>query len=107
MRLTREQILAVCDRATAEVPVPEWGEGGVVRVQSMTGKERAAFELKYGVAAGDNGARPTPIEIMTRLVVATAVDEDGRPLFTVEDLDALAEKNAKIITRIFNASVKL
>ena len=38
-----------------------------------------------------------------KLIVLCAVDEDGRPLFTSEDLRALGSKNAKPLDRLFEA----
>ncbi|MFE6305039.1 hypothetical protein [Nocardiopsis sp. NPDC057823] len=101
--LTADQILAVNDEAYEEVHVPEWG--GSVRVRGITGKERDSFEAslvdkKTGQTSKLSNAR-------ARLVVMTVVDEEGRRLFSIEDVAALGKKSAAALERVFKVATRL
>jgi len=93
----RDRILALDDRRTEMVYVKEWNETIIVR--SMSAQERTDFET-----ANEGAPRST---IPARLVVATAVGEDGSPLFTEADVPALSGKNAAAMLRLFEAASKL
>lgn len=45
--------------------------------------------------------------IRAKFIVASAVDEQGKPLFTVGDIDALTRKSAAPMDRLFAAAQKL
>jgi len=102
--LTREAILGVSDLPTEDVPVPEWG--GVVRVRTLTGAERDAFEGsivekrgKKMVVKSDN--------MRARLVALAVVDEDGNRLFTDADVIALGKKSGAALARVFQVAQHL
>ncbi|MDR5801203.1 hypothetical protein [Caballeronia sp. LZ001] len=97
--LTRDQIFATNDLKQATVDVPEWG--GQVAIEVMTGAARDAF----GQATADSGKTPSYFE--AALVVATAVGDDGKPLFTTEDIALLQQRSAAVISRIAAASMAL
>lgn len=106
MFLTREQILKADDRAYVEVACPEWG--GSVRTRSLTGAERDAFEDSILGERKKNGTREVVSKnIRAKLVVLAAVDQDGKPLFSVDDVTILGEKNAAALDRIFETAKKL
>jgi len=101
MFLTREQILSAEDIKTEEVEVPEWG--GTVLVKGMNGKERDAFEMSFL-----DGSRATTENIRAKLVSLTIIDpETNKQLFTVADIDALGQKSAKALDRIFEIAQRL
>jgi len=80
----RERILAAPDLHRELVEVPEWGVSLYVRV--MTARERDAFEAQQlTLARQDRGTD----NIRARLVVLTAVDEQGARVFGDADADAL------------------
>jgi len=89
--LSRADILALNDCKTKEVPVKEWG--GSVKIKVMNGLERDAFE-KY--LAEDHGS----IHFATKLLSLALIDDDGKPLFTHEDMNALAEKNGIVLQEL-------
>lgn len=91
--LDRESILNVDDRPTRVVQVPEWG--GEVRVRSMSGAARDEVDAAF--LAGD------PRGVKALVVALTACDESGALLFTREDVEALQEKNAVALERVFEA----
>jgi len=104
MLLNKEQIKSVSDLETLDVEVPEWG--GTVRLKSLTGAERDRFEA--GVVQGQG--RNTTVNMQNlraKLVAQSAIGEDGKPLFTEEDVKWLGEKSAKALNRLFNAAQQL
>ena len=105
--LTREQIIgseAVDDREFDTVPCPEWG--GDVRLASISGRQRDEYEQSLIEQRG-NDRRMNLRNARAKLIVLTAVGEDGRKLFTPEDLTDLGRKNAKPLDRLFSAAQKL
>lgn len=86
--LNKAAILAAEDLKHEDVDVPAWG--GTVRVRVMTGAERDEFrnaiQSDVGVPVGKFSAA---------LLAATLIDETGARLFTMEDIDQLAEKSAE------------
>ena len=102
--LTREQIIgsdAVDDREYDVVECPEWG--GEVRLSSITGRARDEYEQSLIEQRG-NDRRMNLRNARAKLIVLTAVDENGNNLFTAEDLNALGRKSAKPLDRLFTAA---
>lgn len=101
----RDKILAAADAKTETVNVPEWGCS--LQVRSLTNKQRIDWEVlcskkKRGKITID------PFRLKTSLVVATCYDaETGARVFTEEDVDALGEKNAGVIERLFSCAALL
>jgi hypothetical protein len=104
MSLTRDQILQAQDIQTEEVEIPEWG--GSVFVRGMTGTERDAFENSIVETRGKS-TRVNMRNIRAKLVAQSACDESGKPLFTPRDIDALGEKSAAALQRVFDVASRL
>ena len=102
--LTRDQILDAEDRRFEDVACPEWG--GHVRLRSITGTQRDAYEQSVIEQRG-NDRKMNLRNARAKLIVLCAVDDTGRPLFSSEDLNALGRKNAAPIDRLFDACRKL
>ncbi len=104
--LSREEVLNIQDLKTEEVLVPEWGEGVGVIVRSLTGKERDEYEAKHVTAKG----KDTTINMRNaraHLIALSCVDEGGKQLFSIQDVNALGGKNAAALDRIFSVAMKL
>ena len=102
--LSREQIVEADDRKYDVVACPEWG--GEVRLRSITGTQRDAFE--QSLMQGNGADRKLNLRhARSKLIVLSAVDADGRSLFTSEDLNALGRKNAAPLDRLFDAAKAL
>lgn len=86
------------------VPMPEWGEGSVVHVREMSGAERDAYEAQQ-VERNKSGKGLE--NFRARLVVATACDESGAPLFGADEVDAVGELPAPDVRRLFDAAARL
>lgn len=98
--LTKADIFATDDRQTVDVAVPEWGADAGVRCRSLTVAEHKTFAA--GIDKIDDDAT-----IAAHLVVATAIGGDGLPMFTLEDVPALAQKSATAVKRIAKEAMRL
>ncbi len=99
--LTREQILQPRDLPHETVPVPEWG--GEVLVWTVAGTDIDHYEagllLKKGGARYENAR--------ARLASLCIRDEQGRPLFSEEDVEALGKQSAKALQRVWDVAQRL
>lgn len=103
--LGRDAILAAEDYAYEDVDVPEWG--GVVRVRSMTGAQRDAFEWSVQ-KAGPGGRREfDQTDFRAKFVSRVVVDEAGARVFTHDDVKALSGKSAAALQRVFEVGSRL
>lgn len=105
MALTRDQILEASDLKTEEVEVPEWG--GTVRVRTLTGADRDAFEASLVTTSPDGTRKPNLSNMRTKLVALTVVDDAGSRIFDVSDVDRLASKSAAAINRVYEAAERI
>ena len=102
--LTRDQILSADDLKTETVSVPEWG--GHVKVRTMTGAERDAYEARSLVKRGES-RELNLVNMRARLAADTIVDNEGKRLFTESDVGALGGKSAAALDRVFGVAMKL
>lgn len=94
-------ILNADDMKFEIVEVPEWG--GKVRIRSMSGEERDAFESSI---AGE-GTKMNTQNIRAKLAMLTIVKANGERIFTKEQIEALGKKSAAALNRVYEASAKL
>ncbi len=91
--LGKAGILDADDLMIEEVEVEEWG--GWIRIRSLTGRERDRIEAellkKNGQVNLDN--------VRAKLVVAAAVDENGKQLFQPGDEAKLGQKNGSALSK--------
>jgi len=99
MALSKEQILAADDMGLKEVEVPEWGGNVFVRV--MTVGERDSYENEW-IVNKNKGVENFRSKFLQRVLC----DEKGELLFTAAEIDLLAGKSARVITRIWEAAMK-
>ncbi len=103
-RLTAAEILAVDDIEFEDVEVPEWG--GIVRIRSLTGTERDRLESSMVEERGKNRTLNL-VNFRARLIAATAVDDQGKALFTPDQIRPLGGKNALALSRLFDVASRL
>lgn len=96
--LDKASILAAKDFRFEDVEVPEWG--GTVRLRGLSASERDSFE---------NEATKTGelINIRSKFIATTLIDEKGNSLFTAKEAVKLGEKDAKVINNLFEIVRKL
>lgn len=102
--LDRNSILNAHDSRRELVHVPEWG--GSLYVKSLTGAERDRFEAS--IQANKTGdAKLNLSNFRSKLVVLAACDENGGRLFGDTDINALGQRNAQALQRVFEVAQKL
>lgn len=101
----REALLALGLR-TEEVPVPELGNGTVVRVREMTVARREIWEAAAFEVVGEI-RRARAAEFRAQLIIAGAVDEEGAPLFGPEDVGVVNGLPAAVGERIALAVLRV
>ncbi len=97
--LNRADILAVDDSHRQKVAVPEWGKKRFVYMRAITSRERDAFDLWSVTNDGVN--------VRAHLVHLTICDEDGKPIFTADDITALGEKSSRVMDRLFDLAAAI
>lgn len=103
MLLNRDAILKADDATYEDVFVPEWS--GQVRVKAISGSERDEYEQHV---AGDRKSGKLNMRNMrARLLVLALVDEEGKRLFKLGDLEMLGGKNAAVIDKLFDVARRL
>ena len=104
MLLSRDAILEAKDLQHEDVYVEEWG--GAVRVRSLTGTERDAFEASVVEQRGKN-TKMNLRNIRAKLVALTVVDDEGNRLFSDADAKLLGQKSASALDKIFEVAQRL
>jgi hypothetical protein len=99
--LNKKAILGADDLKHEDVEMPQWG--GTVRVRMMTGAERDEFRT---VIADSEGAVPIG-RFSAALLAITLIGEDGARLFTMDEVDQLAEKSAGSIDKPAAVAMRL
>ena len=102
--LTKAQILSSKDSKTETVSVPEWG--GEVIIKLMSGAEKDAWEEEcYGNREPDEQKKFR--NVRATLAAFIIVDDAGKQLFTVEEIEKLGEKSRTALDRIWARGSKL
>lgn len=104
--LNKQAILQVKDMVIEKIDVPEWG--GTVCMRSITAAERgiieaAAAAYKDSKGKNDGFARTFTVKILSMGLC----DEDGKRLFSDDEVSQLAAKNAKVVSRLAEVAQKL
>lgn len=101
--LTKEQILSADDMQKEVVSVPEWG--GDVWVRAMSASERDKLESEQISARRDK--RDELSNIRARVCARCIVDDEGNRMFDESDIEALGQKSAAALDRVFDAAQRL
>lgn len=102
--LSKQSILNANDLQTEDVEVPAWG--GTVRVRSLTGKQRDAFEASL-VSGEGKKRKPDLVNVRAKLVGLCLVDEQGARLFSESEILALGAKSASALDSVFTVCQRL
>jgi hypothetical protein len=115
--LNRDMILQADDLEYEDVYVPEWK--GTVRVKALTGRERDDFEASCTrelpardphtgkIIRGQYEYRRDVENVRAKLVVRSVIDDQGKRIFRDQDANALGDKNAAPLDRLFDVASRL
>ena len=107
--LNREQILGAKDRAQQVISVAEWG--GDVTITALSVRDRSQVLAQWARLAAEQKEGGDPVRLMSdiklNLVALSITDPDGLPLFTLDDVTALATKSDAAIGAISDAVILL
>lgn len=98
---SREEIDKAQDLIFEDVPVPEWGPNKGVRLITLTGTQRDAFEDKSMIQKGDS-RKLNLINFRARLLSLCMVDANGQRLYSDVEVPLLGQRNAKVLERLFD-----
>ena len=102
MKITKDLFLAKAKRRYVEFQF----EGEVYRLQSMTERERAQYELQLQDKKSGK-ATDASIEKMRRLFVAkTLVDHAGNRLFNDDEAEQLGEVDGRVMGLLYERAQK-
>ena len=100
MALNKFDILKVRDLKKILVDVPELQEGGQVWIQEMDAAARDRFDEWVVNNKDRKGMR-------ARIIIETAVDDDGKLMFSDLDIPDLLKKPSKLIIRLADAGMEI
>ncbi len=105
--LTRKDILSADDLKREKVMVPEWGDAdSFVYVRGLSGRE--VDKLAENTIEQHGKKQTVKLSgLRARLCAMAVCDENGKPVFSAADVDALTEKSAAPMIRIFKVAQKL
>lgn len=119
MLLTKAAILAADDLKTANVAVPEWGEGAEVRIKALclADSDKWRKSLLTRVESRDRATGKPSVDFVldsdkfttseVLLITMGAVDADGAPLFEAGDVDELMKRSTAPMKRLVKAIMEL
>ena len=114
MYLSKQQIIAANDRVTEDVAVPEWAPTGVdpatcfVRVRSLSGTQRDAFEASMMGSVGTDGARkPNLVNMRARFCAQVMVDDTGARMWSDAEVELLGDRSAAALDRVYTVGQRL
>jgi len=100
--LTRAQILETNDFAEVKtIYVPEWD--GDVMIRAMSASERDLYEQDL-VSGREKGRIHN---VRARLLASVMIDEEGKQIFTEDDIEALGRKSIIAVDRVFSVAQKM
>jgi hypothetical protein len=100
----RDKILSADDKPYEDVPCPEWGV--IVRIRTVSAKERDAFEESAMVKVGKKRELSLS-NFRARVVALCAVEEDGSRIFSDSDAEALGGKSPVAMERLAAVALRL
>lgn len=102
--LTKEQIFALDDREQEDVWVPAWKT--YVKVRGLTAGERDKYESEMLEGKGKNQV-VNLANARAKLIVLCCIDEEGKQLFTKQEMTVVATKSAAALEPLFDAARRL
>jgi len=101
-KLSKQEILAKVKLPEVEIEVPEWGT--TLKLKGMTGKQRLVLAKSVNPETDKEDAEAI-VNIITKLISISVVDETGNPMFSEDEAKALVDGDlntaSKVVTEIY------
>jgi hypothetical protein len=80
---------------------------GVIRMRGLTGSELTSYQESLTVRLNNGQTRPNIKYAMAKLIVLSAINEDGSPYFEKSDTRKLDDAPARILMPLFESAQRL
>lgn len=97
----RSALLKLCDRRYIDL---ELDAGVTVRIQSLSEKEKSAYETRLIAKSGRGVIRDRLQDATRRLIAICLVDEKNERIFNNSDIDKIGELDSYVSSRIYDAA---
>lgn len=102
--LSRDALLAIDDTKTDDVEVLEWGT--TVRIRALNAAEVESIGYSLATPAGTMNVQSMK-GVSVKVVAWGVIDENGKQLFTLVDIETLGQKSFHAINHIAGAIMEL
>tara|TARA_R110000824_G_scaffold11593_3_gene50812 strand:+ start:5450 stop:5848 length:399 start_codon:yes stop_codon:yes gene_type:complete len=97
----RTALLKLCERRYIDLEL----EGGlIVRIQSLSEKEKSSYETRLIAKSGRGVIRDRLQDATRRLIALCLVDEKNERIFSNADVDQIGELDSFVSSRIYDAA---
>lgn len=97
--VTREQFLKKAARRYVEATI----EGVIYRFQSLTEKEKSAYEMAVATKKGEPNLDRL-VDARRRVLVLSLVDDSGTRLLTDLDVEQMGELDGKLLAQLYDVA---
>lgn len=80
---------------------------GVIRMRGLTGSELTAYQESLTIRLNSGQTKPNIKYAMSKLIVISAINEDGSPYFERSDTKKLDDAPARILMPLFESAQRL
>lgn len=101
----RKRVLELQDVKTEVISIPEWDMEFTVK--SLNGKERDKYETSVFQVSKNGQMVFNRDNLRAKLIALTVIDEDGDLVFEQSDVEALGNKNASALDKLYEVAERL
>lgn len=80
---------------------------GTIRVRGLTGSELTKYQESLSIRLSSGQTKPNVKFAIAKLIVLTAINEDGSPYFEVSDTKKLDDAPARMLMPLFESAQRL
>ena len=115
MALTRDKFIKGNSLKLEKVSVPEFGkdekgEDEFVWIQELSGEQRVEYNDYVKSLKEEGQTEMTPdntLDVLGKLVVLCAVDDNRKPIFTDEDIVLMKKQSTQVISRLGEVALRI
>lgn len=101
------QITAELPAEEVEIPDANGRVAGKIRMRGLTGAELTMYQESLTIRLNSGQTRPNVKYAMAKLIVMSAINEDGSPYFERSDTKKLDDAPARILMPLFESAQRL